>query len=273
MKRRSFLKKSMILGAMPMVEGIAMSAQILPVPAADKAGWTPLFNGHNLDGWYTFLQASGKNKDPRGSVRVEDGMIHILGNDITTDEAESGYVATNREFSDCRIRLEYKWGTKRFPPRSEQKRDSGLLHHLVGPDHVWPSCVEFQIQESDTGDIIMLGGVRGTPGESRAGLVAWPDQNTDLAAIPPPPGRGRGNRVVKASDFENLTGWNVAELVMQGDKTAHIVNGRLVNSLFDIQQPDLQNPGQFIRLDRGKIALEVEWAEVWFRNIAFRAVA
>lgn len=273
MKRRSFLEKTMILGAIPMVERIAMGAQTPPLPTIDTGGWTPLFNGHNLDGWYTFLQTSGKNKDPRESVRVEEGMIHILGNNVTAEEAESGYVATHREFGDCRIRIEYKWGSKRFPPRSEQKRDNGLLYHLVGPDHVWPSCVEFQIQESDTGDIIMLGGVRGTPGVPRAGLVAWPDQNTDLTAVPPPPGRGRENRVVKVSDFENLAGWNVAELVMQGDKTAHIVNGRLVNSLFDIRQPDARNPGQFIRLDRGKIALEVEWAEVWFRNIGFRSLA
>lgn len=269
MKRRSFLNKTMFLGAMPFVEKMTTGVTYL---AAEKSDWTPLFNGHNLDGWYTFLQRSGKDKDPRGSVRIENGMIHILGNDVTSEEAESGYVATNREFGDCRIRVEYKWGTKRFPPRAEQKRDSGLLHHIVGPDRVWPTCVEFQIQESDTGDIIMLGGVRGAPGVPRAGLVAWPDQNTDLTPVPPPAGRGRENRVIKVSDFEDPVGWNVAELVMQGDKTAHIVNGRLVNSLFDIQVPDGQNSSQFRRLDRGKIALEVEWAEIWFRNIAVKAL-
>jgi len=39
-----------------------------------------------------------------------------------------------------------------------------------------------------------------------------------------------------------------------------------------LQQPDPQNPGQFIPLTRGKIALEIEYAEIWVRRIEVKAI-
>ena len=36
-----------------------------------------LFNGRNLDGWYTFLQNRGRDVDPKGVFTVIDGMIRI----------------------------------------------------------------------------------------------------------------------------------------------------------------------------------------------------
>jgi hypothetical protein len=43
-------------------------------PAEGKeTGWIPLFNGKNLDGWYTWLPSTGRDSDPRGVFKVEDG--------------------------------------------------------------------------------------------------------------------------------------------------------------------------------------------------------
>jgi hypothetical protein len=36
--------------------------------------------------------------------------------------------------------------------------------------------------------------------------------------------------------------------------------------------PRAQNPGQFIPLTRGKIAIEIEYAEIWFRRIEVKAI-
>jgi len=47
-------------------------------PSSQPSRWTPLFNGKNLDGFYTFLPAPGKNKDPEGYFKVENGMIHVM---------------------------------------------------------------------------------------------------------------------------------------------------------------------------------------------------
>ena len=38
-----------------------------------------LFNGQNLDGWYTFIKDRGRYKDPRSVLTVKDGIIHIPG--------------------------------------------------------------------------------------------------------------------------------------------------------------------------------------------------
>ena len=131
------------------------------MPAEASDGWVSLFNGRNLDGWYTFLQNSGRDvAQARGMVSVEEGMLRVMGNRASSQAAEAGYLATNQEYENVRIRVEYKWGTKRFAPRLENKRDNGLLYHLVGKDVVWPTCVECQIQETDVGDYFMLGGTR-----------------------------------------------------------------------------------------------------------------
>ena len=38
-----------------------------------------LFNGINLDGWYTFLKGKGKNVDPNKVFTVKNGVIVISG--------------------------------------------------------------------------------------------------------------------------------------------------------------------------------------------------
>ena len=79
-------------------------------------------------------------------------------------------------------------------------------------------------------------------------------------------------RFVKDGNFELLDQWNTIEVIWQGDRAAHIVNGRTVNVATRLQQPDPQNPGQFIPLTRGKIAIEIEYAEIWFRRIEVKAI-
>jgi hypothetical protein len=74
-------------------------------------------------------------------------------------------------------------------------------------------------------------------------------------------------RKIKDGNFEMLDGWNVVEVIWQGDRAAHIVNGRLVNVLTTLQQPDPNQTGKFLPLTRGKIAIEIEYAEIWYRKI------
>jgi hypothetical protein len=46
-------------------------------------------------------------------VTFEDGMLHIMGNLVTDEPAEAGYIANHQEFANYRLRAEYKWGVKR----------------------------------------------------------------------------------------------------------------------------------------------------------------
>lgn len=220
-------------------------------------------NFRNLDGFYTFLQKSGKGAaEAKGMVTFENGMLHLMGNMVTDEPAEAGYIATNQEFENYRLRAEYKWGMKRFRPRLEAKRDNGLLYHLVGEDKVWPACVECQVQEGDVGDYFMLGRTRGGGG---------PGANATAYADAP----GSNNRKLRdqGGDFEHRDEWNVVEVIAQGDHSTHLVNGTTVNSIASIQQPDPQNPGQFIPLTRGKIAIELEYAEIWYRRFEIKRLS
>ena len=146
MNRRDFLKVSISTAAGPLLfphRGIAQAlTPRLPLPAAGADGWISLLNGRDLSGWYTMLRKSGRDvAQEKKMVLMEQEMLHIMGNEVTTEPAEPGYLATNQEFENVHIRVEYKWGVKRFPPQSVGKRDNGILYGLVGADKVWPTCV------------------------------------------------------------------------------------------------------------------------------------
>ena len=176
MNRREFIKAGTTLAMAPAILTRAQSPQVIDpapprLPAAGADGWVSLLNGRDLSGWYTMLQRSGKGvAEEQRMILMEEEMLHIMGNEEGKFPAEGGYLATNQEFANVRIRVEYKWGVKRHAPRYTPKRDNGLLYGLVGPDRVWPSCVECQIEEGDVGDFFLLGGVRGVQSNHNAGL-------------------------------------------------------------------------------------------------------
>jgi hypothetical protein len=291
MDRRRFLQSSIALAAAGSAVPGRLAAQTAPaLPPAGADGWISLLNGRDLDGFYTMLDKSGRGvAEQRGWVTVENGLLHIMGNQVTDEPAEAGYIATTREFEDYRLRAEYKWGVARFPPRLENKRDNGLLYHLVGDDMVWPTCIECQVQEGDTCDYFCLGGARGSAGRGGGYIGGRP---TPASGPPPQAAGGRGapggdrggataqtpptpNRKIRdqGGDFEDKDGWNVVEVVVQGDRSTHLLNGVRLNSMSGFEQPDPQNPGRFIPLTRGKIAIEIEYAEIWYRRLEIKSLA
>src|SRR5882757_13852 len=116
-------------------------------PTGTSGSWEPLFNGQRLDNWYIVINDS-KSDDANHLVQVEDGVIHMYKNAPAGSPQPAGYIVTKKEYSNYRLRLEYRWGVKRFAPRLNSQRDAGLMFHVVGKDGVWPRCVECQIQEN-----------------------------------------------------------------------------------------------------------------------------
>ena len=285
MNRRAFLQSAAAIAAVPanLAAQSTSAPKALPLPPPGADGWVSLINGRNLDGFYTMLDKSGRGvAEKKGMVTFENGMLHIMGNLVTDEPAEPGYLSTTREFSNFHLRAEYKYGVKRFPPRLEQKRDNGLLYHLVGDDKVWPTCIECQIQEGDTCDYFALGGARGSAGRGGGYIGGRP---TPASGGPPPqPAASSGgpaqpppasNRKLRdqGGDFELKDGWNVVEVIAQEDRSSHLLNGVRLNTMSGFEQPDPRNPGQFIPLTRGKIAVEIEYAEIWYRRLEIRSLA
>jgi hypothetical protein len=236
--------------------GLLLAACMLNVAPASAAsgekleseGWVPLFNGKNLDGWYSYMDSNGKNKDPDGVFKVENGMIHILDVAMSEGKSNNGYLATNQEFSNVRIHVEYKWGTKRA---SEGKRTSGLLYLAVGSDRIYPTSLECQIEETDVGYLWIVNGASVTAFFIAPSFPMYDDDmqaDTRVRSAP-----GDSLRVLKSGDFENRDGWNSVDVILQGDRSTHLVNGRIVNHARDIQQPDPANPSRMVPLKSGRI--------------------
>jgi len=234
--------------------------------------WTSLFNGRDLTGWYTFLQKHGKNRDPDRVIAIEDGAIHLYKDATEGSQVVMGYIATEKEYGDYHLRLQYRWGTKKFEPRYALKRDAGLYYHILGPDAVWPRSLQFQIQQGDVGDLLTLYGFA---------VDTWIDPKTrgaQEATYQDPKqggqsrilgGRGIGYQKRMPGEFE-VDGWNTIEVIARGDTTVHILNGRVVNQARNIRFDDPAKPGSPRPITRGRIALEIEAAEMSFRNVELR---
>lgn len=238
--------------------GTAAPSDLPTRPSGD--GWISLFNGRNLDGWTTFLPSKGRNNDPQGVFKVENGMLHILDIPDRGQRQEFGYLATNRSYGDYRLRFQYRWGDKRFAPRNNAKRDSGVMYHLSGGDRVWPRSVELQVQEGNTGDFWLIGGTTltttvastsGNPKRYREGGTPYTTR------------AGSFVQVAKDRTRDSRNGWNTVELIVQGDEAVQIVNGEVVNRGKNLRRGNTP-------LTEGRIAFQAEGAEVYYRNIEMK---
>jgi hypothetical protein len=261
---------TMTVGLMLVAQG-APTAGEGPTAAGPGAGWTPLFNGRDLSGWYSFLQVHGKNNDPDRIITIEDGMIRLYKHAEAGTKVVMGYIATEEEYGNYHLRFKYRWGEKKFEPRLNMKRDAGVFYHLIGEDRVWPRQMQFQIQETDVGDLGTVPGFQ---------VDTWTDPRTFDAAIPTylPAADGGRPRVmgVKRAAFQahlrgnhEVEGWNAGEIIVQGDRTTHILNGTVVNEGTKMRQFE-ETTGRTRPLLRGRIALEIEAAEIDYRDIEIR---
>jgi hypothetical protein len=261
---------------------------------AEAHGWRQLFNGRDLGGWDTFmtrpdpswdvpglkrdadgkyLEYTGVNNDPLGVFKVEkiEGRptIHISGQGF-------GVMTTRENFSNFHLRLQVRWGERKWGIKLNSPRDTGLLyfvHGAPGFDHeTWPRSIEFQIQEHDMGDLYALGAQITVPATRIGGpngrpLYAYdPEGEPTLFTQLPPV----GNRCVRLVDAEKPYGeWNTLELIVFGDSSIHIVNGKVVMRLQHAQRLDGAAPAP---ISAGQISLQTEGAEVYYRNVEIRPI-
>jgi hypothetical protein len=242
---------------------IAMNRPLTAQDASsDASGWVSIFNGKNLDGWYSYLPSTGKNNDPKGVFKVQDGMIHILDIPVTAEKQEMGYIATEKEYSNCRVKVEFKWGEKKFPPRLETPRDSGLLYCFVGPDKVWPRAVECQIMQTDTGSYYLIDKVGIT-----STVVSQDDLHYLKAGVEHTEINKDYGKILRGEDYENPGVWNTVEVILDGDQSTHVINGKIANHGWNLRQPDPNDPTKYIPLNKGHLLLQAEGAEVYYRSV------
>lgn len=261
---------------------LATLALVAPVSAED---WRPLFNGKDLTGWDTWLgkphksadvpglkkndkgeytAVIGANKDPLGvySVATIDGKpaIKITGQVF-------GAITSKEEFQNYHLRLQVKWGEKKWPPREKAVRDNGLLYHCIGPEGAhggfWKKSFECQIQEGDFGDFFSVAGVIvDVTGERKGakGPILFKKDGQKFTGVT--------SRIIKNPLAEKPHGeWNTVELYAVGDTAVHVVNG-VPNMILTGLRHKVN--GKEVPLTKGQIQIQSEGAEVYYRGIEVR---
>jgi Domain of Unknown Function (DUF1080) len=234
-----------------MAVAVARAADKPPIPPHGPA--EVLFDGHGLDAFDSFLKTKGLNSDPEHVFTVEHGVIHVSGK-------EMGYLITKQPFHDFYLRAEFKWGEGTYGERAGQARDSGILYNVEGEQKVWPRSIEFQITEGGTGDFWMTDGAALT-GRDGKRVTGPPGSALMIPRFDKAPAQNVTGFRSPTGEVERPHGkWNVIELVTQGNAGSartvrQYVNGKLVNEGTDLFPKE------------GKILIQSEGAEVYFRNI------
>ncbi|GAL86695.1 hypothetical protein MYP_3925 [Sporocytophaga myxococcoides] len=185
-----------------------------------------------------------------------------------------GCVYTKESFENYHLKLKVKWGTKKWVPRLNESKDSGILYHSQGECGVdywrsWMLSQEFQIIEQSMGDYwciansnIVIKALKEYDNQSY--IYAQKGKLTSFGE-----GTIAGN-FCKAGSNNELPGnnWNELELITYGDKSLHIVNGKVVMALSNSSYMD----GILKPLTKGKIQLQSEAAEVFFKDIRIKPI-
>ncbi len=261
---RSFIGISVV----PAIVFVLIRAGIRPSPEKTTSFQTvKLFNGHNLDGWYTWLKGRGRDRDPKKVFTVFDGAIRISGE-------EWGCITTRDEYENYHLVIEFRWGQKTWGIRSGKARDSGILLNSTGKDGAfdgtWMYSIECQVIEGGTGDLLVVGDGSGDflvtcpvapekQGESYvfkpggelvtiySGRINWFGRDPDWKDVEGFRGR---------NDVEKPTGeWNTLECIVSHGEITNILNGVVVNHAV------------VVRPAKGRIQIQSEGAEVFYRRV------
>jgi Domain of Unknown Function (DUF1080) len=245
--------------------------------------WEPLLNGTDLTGWETYLGPAwdtlrndwdsvpvGYNVDPHGVFSIVD----LEGEKVLRISGEYfGGINTTREFDNYHLQLQFKWGQAKWPPRKTGKMDSGLMYHAVGPQGAdggfWMRSQEFQVEEGDCGDYwACAGAIADIPARMQPDSTYLYNKDADLVTFSNTSVAWR--HCIKSPDAEKPSGeWNTLDLYCLGDTSVHVVNGVVTMTLYNSRQ--LEGSTE-IPLTKGKIQIESEGAEVYYRNIQIRSI-
>jgi hypothetical protein len=250
-----------------------------------KSAWKPLFNGKDLTGWDSYIGPDqddkgnhinnipiGLNNDPRHVFTI----VKLDGENVIRVSGENwGAISTKKEYENYHLQLQYKWGALLWGQKKGKNKDSGLLYHSVGKygaDYgAWMRSHEFQIEQTNSGEYWgVAGGLADIPANKK------PDNNYEYS----PTGtlytfaeetQQSRHCQKRGGDAENPTGqWNTLDLYCHGDTAIHLINGKVMMVLYHLKQSD---KGQnLLPLVKGKIQLQSEGAEIFYRNIKIQDV-
>lgn len=232
--------------------------------AAGSNGFRPLFDGKSLDGFAAYREPATTltAEQALAIFKVEDGAIRVYGDAADQSTQARHTLLTLKSFSNYKLSLQYKWGTKKFAPYTDlvkYPRDAGLLFHVHGDVHqVWPSSIEFQIKDGSTGDIFALyAQCTALAKDGGTTFVDAADGGTPKLVD----GSTGFVQHARSANFE-VPGWNDILLEVEAGAATYSVNGHVVNRVVKV----MDKQGKAVT--SGPVALQAEHAEVFYRNVS-----
>jgi hypothetical protein len=183
-----------------------------------------LFNGKNLKAWTIFV--GDDSIQPENFFYVKDGVIETTG-------VPNGYMRTQKEFSNYRLHVEW-----RYP---EKEVNSGIMLHVTGPDKIWVSHYQANLKHLGVGDFV----VHGVGQKATISGKEYVSTDKEKPAVPK----------LNPSNEKPQGEWNSYDIVCKGNTIEVTVNGLL------------QNTATNCSTTKGAIALQAEGCKIQFRNL------
>lgn len=202
---------------------------ICGVCQATEPGFEPLFDGRTLEGWKTLPR-----NEPTGAWKVAESVLYV--------EGRPGNLATNRDYDDFDLRLEWK---------VRPLGNSGVFYRVAAGGSAFRGAIEYQLADN-----------------AREASQAHPNRQAGAAYGLYPP----------TQTCDRPTGeWNTLRIVVQGTAASHWLNGCKVAE-FQIGDDEFKrraaakfpNEESFAGARTGRIVLQDHGSSVWFRNIRIR---
>jgi hypothetical protein len=275
---------------------LATTASSSSNPGAAPADWTPLLD-KSLSKWRTYeshrhvpgdkglppTDAQGKAIPAIGYDKNEANvfsMVQQQGQPVLRISGEIyGCLITKQEFTNYDLKLKVKWGTKKWLPRLNEPRDSGILYNSQGEAgvdywHSWMLSQEFQVSEVDKANAM---GDFWCIANSSADIKAVYNVSKDTLKFSPTAATtvrmgngGPGFCQAMARYQPAVDGWTELELLNVNGQSIHLVNGHVVMA---VGNSAYVANGQRQSLTKGKIQLQSEAAEVFYKDIMIRPLA
>lgn len=257
MKDKNF-RQLLVLFLLVLLNAVVCTAQ----SNRTKDGFTKLFNGKNLDGWYLKIK-SGDAELAKKVYAIDHSTVHVFKDfpkkyELNTGKnATHGLFYTNKKYRNFIFRFEYKWGTGIANNFNQFQYDAGCYYHVVD-DKIWPKGIEYQVRYDHTKNI-------NHTGDFWANQIQWYSKDSLTFTLPseggkPMPLKNGEHRAAKDAKFNALNRkWNKCEIIVMGDKYAiHKLNGKIVNMATNLPYSE------------GVIGLQSETAEIYYRNMEIK---
>ena len=288
------MKISTILFYLMVFTLVASCKDVKPTPKStpSKPSWKHLLD-KDLSQWQPFLGIPHKSSNIEGYEHVEDVKVGTPLGLVNTNNVFSiieengepvlkitgeiyGSLMSKKVYENYHLSFQVKWGDKRWEPRLNATHNNGLLYHSIGEPgkglwNTWMTSLEFEVENTNFGDFITInddGNIRAKCTAVKKEKKYYFDANAPLVDFGWK--RFEDGRCYKSADFEKPMGeWTTLELICYKNMAIHIVEDEVVMVVY---KPEFFNGTEWVPMNKGKLQLQSEAAETYFKNIKIKSI-